>query len=61
MLSSAIGIRLKKEDKQLLEKVCQARGEDVSGFVRRAIRRELAKLSYFPEETKKALGISVNI
>jgi hypothetical protein len=41
-----------------LEKVCEARGEDLSNFVRRAIKKELAGLSYYPEETKKALGIT---
>ena len=43
--------------KDLLRKVSEARGEDMSDFVRRAIKRELARLSFLPEEEKKALGI----
>jgi len=46
-----------KEDVALLRKVCSSRREDVSGFVRRAIRMELARLSYLTEGEKKALGI----
>jgi uncharacterized protein (DUF1778 family) len=53
-----IGIKIETEDRVLLERVCQARGEQISSFVRRAIKKELASLSYYPAETKKALGIS---
>jgi len=56
-LSEQIGVRLKREEKHLLEKVCDARGEQVSNFVRRAVKKELASLSFYSEETKKALGI----
>lgn len=56
-LSEQIGIRLEKEEKNLLEKVCDARGEHVSNFVRRALKKELASLSFYSDETKKALGI----
>ena len=55
MLSKTIGVRLQEEDRKLLEKVCTARGEDLSNFIRRSIRKELASLSYYSEETKKAL------
>lgn len=57
MKTVVIGFRVPVEDKELLEKVCRARGEDISDFIRRAIRKELARLSYYPEEVKKALGI----
>ena len=57
MSNTIIGTRITSEDRDLLDRVCEARGEDLSDFVRRAIRTELAKLSYYPEETKKALGI----
>jgi len=56
-LSEKVSIRVTKRDKELLEKICRARGEDPSGFVRRAVRKEFAALSYLPEEEKKALGI----
>lgn len=42
----------------LLKRVCKARGEDLSDFVRRAIYKELANLSFLPEEQKKALGLT---
>jgi uncharacterized protein (DUF1778 family) len=58
-LSITIGVRFEKKDKELLERVCDARGEDISDFVRRAVRRELAALNFYPDETKKALGIQV--
>lgn len=52
-----IGARIDPQDRNLLDRVCKARGEDLSDFVRRAIKKELASLSYYPEATKKALGI----
>ena len=52
-----VGTRIETELKELVEKVCRARGEDVSDFIRRSIRKELASLSFLPEEDKKALGI----
>jgi len=60
MLSVTIGVRLKEQDKTLLKKVCNARGEDVSDFIRRAIRKELASFGFYSEEVKKALGIKIN-
>ena len=57
-LEEQIGVRLSNSDKDLLESVCIARGEDVSNFVRRLIRKELASLSYYPDDVKKALGIA---
>ena len=57
MANNRIGLRINPQDRELLDEVSKARGEDISDFVRRAIRRELASLSYYPEETKKALGM----
>ncbi|MFQ6115557.1 MAG: ribbon-helix-helix protein, CopG family [bacterium] len=56
--TSQICFRLPKEEKELIEKICDSRGEDLSSFVRRAIKRELARMSYLSEEAKKALEIS---
>jgi len=56
-MNTRIGLRIEREDRCLLEKVCHARGENISNFVRRAIKKELASLSFYPDETKKALGI----
>jgi hypothetical protein len=61
MLNLTLGVRVTLEDRRLLEKVCNARGEDLSDFIRRAIRKELASLSFLPDDQKKALGMkSVN-
>jgi hypothetical protein len=46
-----------EDDKALLERVCKARGEDVSDFVRRSVRKELARLSFLSPVEKKALGL----
>jgi len=56
-LSENLSLRIVRRDKELLEKICKARGEDPSDFVRRAVRKEFAILCYLPEEEKKALGI----
>ena len=52
-------VRLFAEDETLLRKVTTERGEGISSFVRRSIRKELASLSYFDEDTKKSLGVHV--
>lgn len=57
MRNIVIGVRVEQKLRDLIQKVCEARGEDISDFVRRAIRRELASLSFFDDETKKALGV----
>lgn len=61
MSNTNLGVRVSPEDRDLLDKVCKARGEDVSDFIRRAIRKELAELSFYPEEIKKALGMHMRI
>jgi len=55
-----IGVRISLGDRELVDKVCKARGEDLSDFVRRAIRKELAALSFLPDEDKKALGVAIH-
>lgn len=52
--------RMPKEDVELLKKVCKARGEDLSDFVRRSVKKELARLSFLTAEEKKALGFKVD-
>jgi len=51
------GIRLRAEELELLKQVCEARGENPSVFIRRAMRKELARLSYLTPEEKKALQV----
>ncbi|MGA2308851.1 MAG: hypothetical protein ABSG57_04790 [Candidatus Bathyarchaeia archaeon] len=59
MSNCIIGVRISVEDKDLLKKVSKSRGEDLSDFVRRAVRKELASLSYLSADDKKALGVKV--
>lgn len=56
-MPNQIGIRMSAKEITLLKKVSHARGEDLSDFVRRAVRSELARLSYLSSDEKKALGI----
>jgi len=58
-LSENLSLRISRRDKELLEKICKARGEDPSDFIRRAMRKEFAVLSYLPDDEKKALGVKV--
>jgi len=57
MSNSIVSVRMSEEDKALLKKVAKARGEDPSDFVRRAVKMELARLSFLGPEEKKALGL----
>ena len=57
MSNAVVGVRITEEDRELLRKVCQARGEDLSDFIRRAVKTELARLSYYPQDVKRALGV----
>lgn len=57
MSNSRISIRVSSRDRKLLDTVCEARGENKSCFIRRAVRKELAMLSFLNENEKKALGI----
>jgi len=57
MTNPIIFARMPKQHVELIKKVTKARGEDLSDFVRRAIYKELANLSFLSEYQKKALGI----
>jgi len=46
-----------KEEIELIKEIAKARGEDISAFVRRSVRKELASLGFLSEDQKKALGI----
>lgn len=59
VVNTQLGVRVTKEDRNLIDKVCKARGEDISDFLRRAIRKELASLNYYSDEVKKALGVPI--
>jgi hypothetical protein len=57
--NNVVGVRFNPKDRALLVRVCRARGEDLSDFVRRSVRKELASLSFLPDEDKKALGLKI--
>ena len=57
MRSAQICIRIDKRTILKLKSVCNDREEDVSDFVRRAIKKDLAKLGYLSKKEQKALGV----
>jgi len=57
MEDSYIGTRIEPEIKEIVEKVAKEQGMNVSDFLRYLVKRELAKLSFLGEDTKKAFGI----
>jgi metal-responsive CopG/Arc/MetJ family transcriptional regulator len=44
----------------IIDSVVDIKGIDRSDFIREAIRKELASLSFLPEIQKKALGVKTN-
>jgi len=46
-------ISMPKRDKELLEKICGARGEDPSGFVRRAIRKKSQPYATYQKKRRR--------
>jgi len=57
MTDEYIGARVAPEVKALIKKVAEKQGMNVSNWLRHLIMKELAELSFLPEENKKALGI----
>ena len=58
LANPVIFARMPKSDVELLKKISQDRGEDVSDFVRRAVYKELASLNYLSRQQRKALGVA---
>lgn len=56
-LAKQVCVRLTSELYEILKHVTEARGEDVSSFIRRALLKELAELSFLSEQQRKALGL----
>jgi len=52
-----VAFRDDEEIINLVDKVCFDRGMDRSDFMREALRKRLAELSFFSEEAKKSLGV----
>jgi hypothetical protein len=55
-----IGAKIEPEIRELVKNVARRRGENTSTFLRRALIKELAQLSFLPDETKKALGVETD-
>jgi len=56
-MQSTIRVRVSSNDRELIEKACKIRGEDLSSFTRRALKKELAILGIYNEGELKILGI----
>jgi metal-responsive CopG/Arc/MetJ family transcriptional regulator len=52
-----VAFRDEQEIINLIDAVVADKGIDRSDFIREAIRKRLADLSFFSEKTKKALGV----
>jgi len=58
MTNKIVFARMDEETVALVKNVSDSRGENLSTFVRRAVLRELARLSYLTKEKKKALEMT---
>jgi len=58
-MRASISLWITEEDRKLLRSVCEARGENLSSFIRRSVRKELASLSFYSDDMKKALGVKI--
>ena len=52
-----VAVKFPEELRDLVNKVSKERGECLSTFVRRAVKKELARMSYLSKSEKKALEI----
>jgi uncharacterized protein (DUF1778 family) len=57
MLTELVGVRLDTTTYDLIQKVAAAQGIGACDFIRKSVRRELARLSFLPMEEKKALEV----
>ena len=53
-----IGLRVSVTDLDLIESISKARGENLSAFFRRAIKRELTRFGHLSPEEWKALEVT---
>jgi len=54
---SSIAAVVSVREKHLIRAVCDRRGEDLSSFLRRSLKQELARLGYLGPEGIRALGL----
>lgn len=48
-------LKIEERDLKLIQKITNSRGDNVSDFMRIAIRKELARLGFLKKEEAKAL------
>lgn len=60
MLTENMGVRFDPHTYELIKKVAAAQGIGGCDFVRVSVKRELARLSFLPDEEKKALEVGSN-
>lgn len=53
-----IGFKEDPEIIELLDNVTRNKGINRSDFIRESVRKRLAELSFFSEDTKKCLGVA---
>lgn len=53
----SLGLRLEKDMHELLKSICNARGEDMADFIRRATKKEMGRMGYLQEDEIKALEV----
>ena len=56
--SKTVSARFTAYDVDLLREVCRARGEDLSDFIRRSVKKELAYLGFYEDKVRQALGVN---
>jgi len=54
-------LRMPKDLHDLVLRVSDNRNETMSNFIRRAMLKELASLSYLDDDQKKSLGVAVEV
>lgn len=56
MSNKIVGVRINQKTREILDRVCNARQENLSNFVRRAILKELGCLGFLSDEQRQSLG-----
>jgi predicted CopG family antitoxin len=60
-LIKVVGVRITEDAYTKLKTIADARGEDISDFIRRAILKEFAALNFLSEFESKALGVNLKL
>jgi predicted CopG family antitoxin len=60
-LIKVIGVRITADIYTKLKTIANARGEDISDFIRRAILKEFAALNFLSEFESKSLGVNLKL